>query len=53
MTIKNKFKKMFEEEFEDPNESFMFFLLSLISNERLKEIINKGTKCYYNNLKKY
>ena len=28
--LKNRFKKMYQEEFEDPNESFMDFLLDLI-----------------------
>ena len=44
--LKNKFKKIYFDEFDDPNESFMDFLLDLISKEKLMEIIDKG-KDYY------
>ena len=47
--LRNKFKKMYLEEFDDPNESFMDFLLDLISKEKLMEIIDKG-KDYYSSL---
>ena len=47
--LRNKFKKMYIEEFDDPNESFMDFLLDLISKEKLMEIIDKG-KDYYSSL---
>ena len=48
--LRNKFKKMYLEEFDDPNESFMDFLLDLIPKEVLMEIIDKvehytGTYC--------
>lgn len=47
--LKNKFKKIYFDEFDDPNESFMDFLLDLISKEKLMEIIDKG-KDYYSSL---
>lgn len=53
MKVRTKFKKMFKEELDDPNESFMYFLLSLIPEDKLRYIINEGTKIFYNNLKKY
>ena len=31
--LKNKFRKLFIEEFEDPNEAFMDFMLDLIPKE--------------------
>lgn len=51
--LRNKFKKMYLEEFDDPNESFMDFLLDLIPSEVLKEIIDKGNKYYYSLFYKY
>ena len=47
--LKSKFKKIYFDEFDDPNESFMDFLLDLISKEKLMEIIDKG-KDYYSSL---
>ena len=47
--LRNRFKKMYFDEFDDPNESFMDFLLDLISKEKLMEIIDKG-KYYYSSL---
>lgn len=44
---------MYLDEFEDPNESFMDFLLDLIPSEVLKEIIDKGNKYYYSLFYKY
>ena len=37
--MRDKFKKMYLEEFDDPNESFMDFLLDLIPKEILIEVI--------------
>jgi len=51
--LRKKFKKMYFDEFEDPNESFMDFLLDLIPREVLKEIIDKGNKYYYSLFYKY
>lgn len=47
--LRNRFKKMYFDEFDDPNESFMDFLLDLISKEKLMEILDKG-KDYYSSL---
>ena len=47
--LRNQFKKMYFDEFDDPNESFMDFLLDLISKEKLMEIVDKG-KDYYSSL---
>ena len=47
--LRKQFKKMYFDEFDDPNESFMDFLLDLISKEKLMEIIDKG-KDYYSSL---
>lgn len=47
--LKNQFKKIYFDEFDDPNESFMDFLLDLISKEKLMEVIDKG-KDYYSSL---
>ena len=47
--LRNRFKKIYFDEFDDPNESFMDFLLDLISKEKLMEIIVKG-KDYYSSL---
>lgn len=51
--LRNKFKKMYLEEFDDPNESFMDFLLDLIPKEVLMEIIDKGENCYSSLFYKY
>ena len=45
--LKNKFRKLFIEEFEDPNEAFMDFMLDLIPKEILEKIIVKGDRAYY------
>ena len=47
--LRNKFKKMYLEEFDDPNESFMDFLLDLIPKEILIEVIEK-VEDYYSSL---
>lgn len=51
--LKNKFKKIFFDEFDDPNESFMDFLLDLISKDKLIEILKVGNKYYYSRFNKY
>lgn len=51
--LKNRFRKIFFEEFEDPNESFMDFLLDMISKEKLIEVLKIGNSYYYSQLKKY
>lgn len=47
--LKNRFKKIYFEEFDDPNESFMDFLLDLIPKENLMKVITRG-KNYYSSL---
>lgn len=51
--LRNKFKKMYLEEFDDPNESFMDFLLDLIPKEVLMGIIDKGENYYSSLFYKY
>lgn len=51
--VRNMFKKIYFEEFDDPNESFMDFLLYLIPKEKLIEIINKGENYYSSLFYKY
>ena len=51
--LRKKFKKMYFDEFEDPNESFMDFLLDLIPKEVLMEIIDKGENYYSSLFYKY
>lgn len=51
--LRNKFKKMYLEEFDDPNESFMDFLLDLIPKEVLMETIDKGENYYSSLFYKY
>ena len=51
--LRNKFKKIYYDEFDDPNESFMDFLLDLIPKEVLMEIIDKGENYYSSLFYKY
>lgn len=51
--LKNRFKKIYFDEFDDPNESFMDFLLDLIPKEVLMEIIDKGENYYSSLFYKY
>lgn len=51
--LREMFKKTYFEEFDDPNESFMDFLLDLIPKEKLIEIINKGENYYSSLFYKY
>ena len=53
MKEKKEFKKIYKEEFEDPNEAFQEFLLSLIPKETLLSIILKGNTYYYKKINKY
>lgn len=53
MKIRKYFKKMYKEEFDDPNEAFQEFLLSLIPQKKLIQIVKKGSKYYYKILKRY
>lgn len=51
--LKNTFKKMYCEEFNDPNESFMDFMLDLISKKDLERVLKKGKKYFYLRFDKY
>ena len=51
--LRKKFKKMYLDEFEDPNESFMDFLLDLLPKEILIKMLDKGDKYYYSIFHKY
>lgn len=51
--LKNIFKEIYLDEFEDPNESFMDFLLDLIPKEVLKKVISKGENYYSSLFYKY
>lgn len=51
--IRQKFKDIYKDEFEDSNESFMDFLLDLIPINVLANIIDKGEKYYSSLFYKY
>lgn len=51
--LRRQLKKMYYEEFDDPNESFMDFLLDLIPKKVLIEILSKGDKYYLSVFDKY
>lgn len=51
--LRKQFKKMYYDEFDDPNESFMDFLLDLIPKNILIEILSKGDKYYLSVFEKY
>ena len=40
--LRNEFKKIYFDEFDDPNESFMDFMLDLIPKENLIKVLEKG-----------
>ena len=51
--LKSKFKKIYFDEFDDPNESFMDFMLDLIPKENLIKVLEKGRKYYFSLFYKY
>ena len=51
--IKIRFRKYYEEEFNDPNESFLDFLFELVSEEKLLKVISREQNYFYSHLKKY
>ncbi len=53
MNERKQFKRMFKDEFDDPNEAFQEFLFSLIPKKRLYEIICKGRKYGYTLINRY
>lgn len=50
---RKKFKELFIEEFNDPNESFIDFMLDLIQEEQIKKILVVGKSYYYSQFEKY
>lgn len=53
MNERKQFKKMFKDEFDDPNEAFQEFLFSLIPKKRLYNTIRKGRKYAYTLINRY
>ena len=51
--LKSKFKKIYFDEFDDPNESFMDFMLDLIPKEKLIKVLDKGENYYLSLFHKY
>ena len=51
--LREKFKEIYCDEFDDPNESFMDFLLDLIPKKILMEVLSKGEKYYLSVFEKY
>lgn len=51
--LKSEFKQLYFDEFNDPNESFMDFLLDLIPREKLLDVLEKGEKYYFSLFPKY
>lgn len=47
--LRKKFKRIYQEEFDDPNESFLDFMLDLIPKEKLVYVLKQG-KNYYTSL---
>ena len=51
--LKSKFKKIYFDEFDDPNESFMDFMLDLIPKGNLIKVLEKGENYYLSLFHKY
>ena len=51
--LKRKKKKIYFDEFDDPNESFMDFMLDLIPKEKLIKVLEKGENYYLSLFHKY
>ena len=51
--LREEFKELFNDEFSDPNESFMDFLLDLISKDVLEVALKRGKRFYYSRINKY
>ena len=51
--LKSKFKKIYFDEFDDPNESFMDFMLDLIPKEKLIKVLERGENYYLSLFHKY
>lgn len=51
--LRKKFKEMYKEEFGDPNESFMDYMLDLIPKEVLEKLFKKWSRNFYSLFDKY
>ena len=51
--LKNKFIETFIDEFDDPNESFMDYMLDLIPKNVLLKVLEVGNKHFYSQFSKY
>lgn len=51
--LKKKFIETFIEEFDDPNESFLDYMLDLIPKNILMKVLKIGNSDFYSNFYKY
>lgn len=51
--LKKKFIETFIDEFDDPNESFMDYMLDLIPKNILLKVLEVGNKHFYSQFSKY
>lgn len=51
--LRKNFKEIYKEEFEDPNESFMDYLLDLIPKNILIKVLKIGNNDFYSHFFKY
>lgn len=51
--LKKKFIETFIDEFDDPNESFMDYMLDLIPKNVLLKVLEVGDKHFYSQFSKY
>lgn len=47
MTPKEIFKELYKDEFDDPSEAFLLFLLSLIDEVKILQILDEDNDLYY------
>lgn len=51
--LRKNFKEIYKEEFDDPNESFMDYLLDLIPKNILMKVLKIGNSDFYSHFYKY
>lgn len=51
--LRKNFKEIYKDEFEDPNESFMDYLLDLIPQKNLIKVLKIGNNDSYSHFFKY
>ena len=51
--LREHFKNIYKEEFNDPNEAFMDYLLFLIPKNILMKVLKIGNSDFYSNFYKY